>query len=78
MIYKNDLKKIIQDTKKIAFTNPEKATDEDTLGLIISNLCQYDGQKIFNVLYSAFEDSNFHSFNSKMEQTWNETERNNK
>jgi len=72
MIYKNDLKKIIHDTKKIAFTNPKLATDEDALGLIVSNLCQYDGQKIFNVLYRAFEDSNFHSFNSKMEKVWQE------
>lgn len=75
MIYKNDLKKIINDTKKVAFTNPEQATDEDALGLIVSNLCGYNGQKIFDVLYSAFEDSNFHKFNSKMEQTWTETER---
>lgn len=72
MIYKNDLKKIIHDTKKIAFTNPKLATDEDALGLIVSNLCQYNGQKIFNVLYRAFEDSNFHSFNCKMEKVWKE------
>lgn len=74
MIYKNDLKKIINDTKKVAFTNPEQATDEEALGLIVSKFCGYNGQKIFDVLYNAFEDSNFHSFNSKMEQTWNETE----
>tara|TARA_Y100000114_G_scaffold112443_1_gene106222 strand:+ start:3667 stop:3906 length:240 start_codon:yes stop_codon:yes gene_type:complete len=75
MIYLNDLKKIINDTKKVAFTNPELATDEDALGLIVSKLCGYNGHKIFNVLYSAFEDSNYHKFNSKMVQTWIETER---
>tara|TARA_B100001057_G_C22804034_1_gene932594 strand:- start:399 stop:641 length:243 start_codon:yes stop_codon:yes gene_type:complete len=76
MIYKNDLKKIINDTKQIAFYNPAKATDEEALGLIVSNLCEYNGQKIFDVLYNAFEDSNFHSFNSKMKQIWKETEKN--
>ena len=35
---------------KVAFTNPEQATDEDALGLIVSNLCGYNGQKIFDVL----------------------------
>ena len=73
MIYENDLKKIIKDTKEFAFTNPKQATDEQTLGLIVSKICQYDGQKIFEVLYSAFEDSNFHSFNSKMEKVWKES-----
>lgn len=70
----DSLLKIINETKIRCFTNPEKATDEEALALIVSKFCGYNGQKIFDVLYNAFEDSNFHSFNSKMKKTWEETE----
>ena len=51
----------------------DKATYEETLGLLVSKFCEWDGNKIFKVSTSAFEDSNFHSFNEKFEELWKET-----
>ena len=37
---------------------------------MISQYMKWDGDQIFNTAYSAFEDSNFHSFNEKFEELW--------
>lgn len=63
-------KQAIKLKKETAFVNPETATDEEALGILISQFAKWDGQKIFDVSYNAFEDSNFHSFNEKLEQLW--------
>ena len=58
--------------KEISFTKPESATDTDALGIMISQQLKWDGDKIFQTAYSAFEDSNFHSFNKKFGVLWTE------
>jgi len=75
MTKKNELamtlfKQAIKLKKEIAFVNREKATDEDALGILISQFAEWNGQKIFDVSYSAFEDSNFHSFNESFKKEW--------
>jgi pyruvate formate-lyase activating enzyme-like uncharacterized protein len=67
------LKQAIKLKKEVSFTTPEIAKDEDALALLISQFCQYDGQKIFNVSYNAFEDANYHSFNNIFEDLWDKT-----
>ena len=64
------LQEIINDAKKIYFVEEHqtKASDEETLGILISKFCQWNGDKIFRVSYNAFEDSNFHSFNEEFEE----------
>ena len=64
------LQEIINDAKKEYFVEEHqtKASDEETLGILISKFCQWNGNKIFRVSYNAFEDSNFHSFNEEFEE----------
>jgi hypothetical protein len=63
-------KQAIKLKKETAFVNPEKATDEDALGILVSQFAEWDGQKIFDVSYNAFEDSNFHTFNDTFKKEW--------
>lgn len=63
-------KQAIKLKKETAFVNPQKATDEDALGILISQFTEWDGSKIFDVSYNAFEDSNFHSFNEIFKKEW--------
>ena len=67
---KNKLFDLIQDHKKECFTDPNNATDEEALGILISQYFEWDGNKIFKTSYNAFEDSNFHSLNEKFENLW--------
>ena len=70
------LQEIINDAKKEYFVE-----EHQTKAIMISthildevpevcNKCLIinNGQKIFDVLYNAFEDSNFHSFNEEFEE----------
>jgi len=74
MSIENKLKSILDDAKKQYFTDDyqDKATYEETLGLLVSNFCKWDGNKIFKVSTEAFEDSNFHTFNEKFNDLWEE------
>jgi|SRR6056300_898273 hypothetical protein len=63
-------KQAIKLKKETAFVNPETATDEEALGILISQFAKWDGKKIFDASYNAFEDSNFHSFNEGFEKLW--------
>tara|TARA_R110002020_G_C16127925_1_gene760881 strand:+ start:644 stop:961 length:318 start_codon:yes stop_codon:yes gene_type:complete len=56
--------------KEISFTNTASATDSDALGIMISQQLKWDGDKIFNTAYSAFEDANYHDFNKKFGVLW--------
>lgn len=42
------------------------------LGVYISQKCKWSGQDIFEVMQSAFEDSNYHSWNETMTDAWDE------
>jgi len=66
-------KQAIKLKKETAFVNPETATDEEALGILISQFAKWDGQKIFDTSYNAFEDSNFHSFNESFEKLWDKS-----
>jgi len=68
--FENKLFNLIQDHKKECFTDPNTATDEEALGIMISQYFKWDGNKIFKTSYNAFEDSNFHSLNEKFENLW--------
>lgn len=59
------LKTLIEETKKTAFI-PEyqaTATDSQTLGILISQFFEWDGIEIMKAFSSALEDSNFHTEN---------------
>ena len=66
------LRELIKECKK-DFYIPEyqdKASDTDALGILISQYFEWNGSEILKTAYSAFEDSNFHTFNEKMINLW--------
>jgi hypothetical protein len=64
------LEKAIKLKKQLTFTDPNKASDEEALGILISEYSEWSGTGIYNISYSAFEDANFHDFNNKFEDLW--------
>ena len=46
--------------------------DLEKLGREISQTCLWAGDDILTVFKSALEDANFHSFNEKFNELWNE------
>ena len=66
------LKQIIDLAKKEIFVEEfqSKASDTETLGVLVSQFCKWNGKAIFEVATSAFEDSNFHNFNEQFEKLW--------
>lgn len=64
------LKEIIQEAKKEIFLEDYEASDAETLGILISEYFEWNGQEIFECAYNAFEDSNFHEFNEKFKDIW--------
>lgn len=65
---------LIEEVKRRVFEKDyqDKVTNEEVLGIIISKFSEWDGQKIKDIMYNAFEDSNFHSFNAKLDELWKE------
>jgi len=67
---KEQLKEMIQAQIKKSFV-PEyqsKATDEQALGIMLSQYFEWDGLALLKVAYSALEDANFHTENRTIEQ----------
>jgi len=73
------LKEIIDKAKKEIFVKgyESKFIDEETMGVLLSQYFEWNGRSIYKVAYNAFEDSNFHSFNEKFVDLWEETEQKN-
>lgn len=67
----NGMLRLLLETKKeIAFV-PEyraSATDEETLGILVSQYLEWDGFKIMQVCLNALEDANFHTLGNKIEE----------
>lgn len=64
------LKLLLEVEKEMAFV-PEyrgKATDEETLGLLVSHYLEWDGFRIMQVCLNALEDANFHTLGNKIEE----------
>ena len=64
---KQDLTKVIEAKKKIAFVEGYDATDEETLGLLVSQHLKWSGNRIVECLLNALEDANFHSLREELE-----------
>lgn len=70
MNIKDTLKDLIREQKAKSF-NPDyvhKATDEEALGIMVSQYCEWDGIKIVRAFMEALEDSNFHKEVAKIEK----------
>ena len=55
--------------RKYREKNPHRSK-EAALGVLVSKICFETPADIYEVLSSAFEDSNFHTFNAKFEELW--------
>ena len=55
--------------RKYRERNPHRSKEE-ALGVLVSKICFETPAEIYEVLSSAFEDSNFHTFNAKFEELW--------
>ena len=56
---KKALDALIKEVKPMIFTDPNTATDDETLGIIVSKYVEWDANRIEEVAKFAFEDSNF-------------------
>lgn len=66
----SELIKLIDWQKRESFTNPATAADTDALGILIAHWAQWDGEQIMQVMFSALEDANFHTFEAKIRELW--------
>lgn len=64
------LKLLIKEKKSTAFVKGYEASDAETLGILIANHFQWDGERIFQTMFNAFQDANYHSFNREMSELW--------
>ena len=55
------VKETLRHLKKQYFVNSYQATDEETLGMLVAHLMEFNGVKILDVSAKALEDANFHS-----------------
>ena len=70
------IKTIIEEKKKDIFEAKyqDKATDEETLGIIIAHYFDWNGISILKTTYAALEDANFHTENETIEKLIEELE----
>jgi hypothetical protein len=60
---KEQIKQLLNQIKSESFVQGYEATDEEAMGLLLSKYFEWDGQKCLEAVYSALEDSNWHTEN---------------
>jgi prolyl-tRNA editing enzyme YbaK/EbsC (Cys-tRNA(Pro) deacylase) len=72
------LHKLIDETKIVSFVEDYEVDDTEALGVLIAKHFKHDGQQIFQTMFFAMEDANFHTFNEEAVKLWkNLTRKNN-
>ena len=69
----SNLKKLIKQQRELSvstFPFLPQSVDSKVLGIMISKFVEWDGDELFDIAYSAFEDSNCHSFNAEFLDLW--------
>ena len=61
------LKVLVEQKKKEAFIEPNKATDEEALGILIATYFEWDS-RIIRCFLEALEDANFHTLRGQIEE----------
>ena len=54
----------------------DKISDEEAIGVALSKAFEWNGRKIAECAFSAFEDSNFHTFNQEFNTLWKKINKN--
>ena len=65
---KDLVKQVLEGIKKESFIEGYQATDEETMGLLISKYFEWNGLKILKATYNALEDANFHTENIEIQK----------
>mgnify|MGYP006219798647 CR=1 FL=1 len=68
--HKEKLRQLIEKEKWKLFRGDYEASDAEVLGILISKYFEYDGELVFQTMYSAMEDANFHTFNEQLKVLW--------
>ena len=64
------LKLLIKEKKTTAFVEGYDASDAETLGLLIARHFKWDGERIYQTMFNAFQDANYHAINREMSELW--------
>lgn len=69
---KISLKMIAEKIKESCYLKEyqNKVSDAEALGVALAKYFDWNGRKIAQVAFNAFEDSNFHTFNEKFNDLW--------
>lgn len=71
---KETLRQLIEEKKRTAFNSDYVASDAEALGILISQYFEWDGEQIFQTMFNAMEDANFHTFNEQLKNLWKKQE----
>lgn len=64
------LRQVIEEKKATAFEKEYEASDAEAFGILIAQHFNWDGEQIFQTMFNAFEDANFHTFNKQLKEMW--------
>jgi hypothetical protein len=64
-----ELQQLIESQKQASFIDPSTASDDEALGILVSNHYEWDGIGIMRAFAAALEDANFHT-NARMIDDW--------
>lgn len=64
------LELLIERQRKLSFTQPDKASHLEALGLMVSKYSLWDGEAIYLVAHEALTDANFHALAAKLKYIW--------
>jgi len=64
------LGKLIDRQRKLSFTQPDKASQTEALGTMVSKYTGWDGEAIYVVAYEALTDANYHALAAKLKYLW--------
>ena len=66
-IINENLTPLLKEIGAMIFVKDYNPTDTEILGIMLSKFLKWDGHAIAKAVYSAFEDSNFHTLNTEFE-----------
>ena len=65
---KGTLQELVTAKRRKSFTDFEKGSDEEALGVLAAEFCNWSSPAIFKVISAILEDSNFHELNSQWQE----------
>lgn len=63
-------RELIKRQRFLSFTDQNKATDLEAMGLLVSNYTGWDGEAIYLVAHEALTDANYHAIAAKLKYLW--------